>query len=404
MQCPQCAAQYRIAADKLDSKIECGECHRVFFAKTTAGKRVKPPDNTKVYVGFGVGLVAIIGIFVLSSSSQKEAPKPPPAPVVAQKQVSLGDNPRTAQLVKWARAVGENSLLILQTHSDLPAIGKQLGLAATDNDSVIKELQTHDGARLLRDMVCDSATLLTEADLTGSSGKAMLYVTPKPGDDTYKKNTRGELETTFRMDGEQIKVTGWTIALPPVRMKSEPSKGSYVPNKHIERAQEVTVTDSAGTRKVMESKPTALPHWEKATPEQQKMADEVVAQVLQSAEPDAPGYLLTRATLRPKTDEDRKAVVPRLLNAMYECYSDVNANNMRLSQLNRAVVAIVGFGVNYQVEGSSDPAKDKAERESSVRQWFAFWYKFSNDFSKWRETEENLDRPTGESKDTAPKK
>lgn len=400
VQCPQCAAQYRLPADKLDAKIECSECHRVFFAKTTAGKRVQAPDNTKVYVGFGIAAVGIIGIFILSSGGSKTPDKPatpPPAKVAA---VSLGDNPRTSQLVKWARAVGDNSQLILQTHSDLAAIGKELGLAATDNDSVIKELQTHDATRYLRELVCDSATLVSEADLTGSDGRARIFVSPKPGDDNYKKNTRGEIDATFRMDGEQVKVTGWKVTLPPVRNpnKPDPSKQTFVPNKNIERAKEVTITDSAGTRKVQESKPGPLPHWEKATPEQQKMADEVVAQVLKSAEPDAPGNLLARATLRPQTDDDRRAVVPRLLNAMYECYSDVNANNMKLSQLNRAVVAIVGFGVNYQVADTGDPANDKKERESSVRQWFAFWYRYSNDFSKWRESEESLDKPTTDPK------
>ena len=59
--CPQCGAQYRVAADKLDSKIECADCHRVFFAKSTAGKRVAAPDYTKAYIGFGVLAVAIVG-------------------------------------------------------------------------------------------------------------------------------------------------------------------------------------------------------------------------------------------------------------------------------------------------------------------------------------------------------
>ena len=51
----------------LDSKIECTECHRVFFAKTTAGKRVQAPDYTKAYIGFGVLGLVIVGIFVAMS-------------------------------------------------------------------------------------------------------------------------------------------------------------------------------------------------------------------------------------------------------------------------------------------------------------------------------------------------
>ncbi|MFN9331454.1 MAG: hypothetical protein ACK6D1_02540 [Planctomycetota bacterium] len=55
--CPQCGAQYRVTKEALDEKLECGDCHRVFFPKTTAGKRVAPPDYTKTYVGVGVAVL-----------------------------------------------------------------------------------------------------------------------------------------------------------------------------------------------------------------------------------------------------------------------------------------------------------------------------------------------------------
>ena len=61
----------------LDEKIECSECHRVFFAKSTAGKRVAAPDHTKAYIGFGVSAVVIIALFALSG---KKAPTPKPKP------------------------------------------------------------------------------------------------------------------------------------------------------------------------------------------------------------------------------------------------------------------------------------------------------------------------------------
>ena len=56
VQCPQCGAAYRVGQDMLDQKIECADCHRVFFAKSTPGRRVQKPDYTKAYVGLGIAL------------------------------------------------------------------------------------------------------------------------------------------------------------------------------------------------------------------------------------------------------------------------------------------------------------------------------------------------------------
>ncbi len=396
MQCPQCAATYRIAAENLDSKIECGECHRVFFAKTTAGKKVKAPDNTKVYVGFAVGAVVLIAIFVAMSSGT-EKPRPAPAPVVKQETYGRGDHPRALELLKWARAITEDNRLVLERHSDFAALGAQLAVAnPADSGEVVKALQTHDATKFLRELQCDSAELATTADMTADAGKAVVFVTPKPGDDTYLSKYRGEVELSFRIDGSQARVTGVATKLAPVRnpKKPDPSKMAFVPNKDIAKPAEIEITDSAGTRKVKESKPAAVPHWDKATPEQQQQADATVAMVLESANPEAPGNLFNKATMSIQSLDDKKAVVPRALNAMFELYGDVMANNMKLSQLDRALRAWTGFAVNYDPADTGSAAADKAARESCIRQWFAFWYRYSSgDLKDFIQAEESLDMP-----------
>jgi hypothetical protein len=62
--CPQCGTRYRVAEDLLEQKLECQECHRVFFPQTTVGKRIKPPSNTGTYVMFGIIAVLILASFV----------------------------------------------------------------------------------------------------------------------------------------------------------------------------------------------------------------------------------------------------------------------------------------------------------------------------------------------------
>jgi hypothetical protein len=403
--CPNCGAQYRISPDHLDSKIECADCHRVFIAKSTAGKKVKPPDYTKAYVGFGVAAVAIIGLLMMMGGGDPPPKKEPVAAAPKAPQYGIGTHPRADQLAKWAQAVGSGNRLVLGTHSDLPALGKLLGVATPDDtEAVLQAIQTNDDViRYLRELDCSSATLASESDMTSATGSGIVYLTPKPGDDVYNARFRGEFSVAFRMEGEQIKVTGFALKHAPTRNpgKGSAPKGMLSGNKDIAKPVEAEITDGAGTRKVQESKPGPVPHWDKATPELQQLADDVVSDVLRSADPEAPGGLLTRATLKVQTKEQRLAVTPRLLNAMNDCYADVMANNMKLSQLNRALIAVTGFAVNYRIEDSGDAAKDKTTRESCVRQWFAFWYSNHTKLDQWFDSRDNLEEPLEE---TPPKK
>lgn len=396
--CPQCGTTYRIADTALDQKLECVECHRVFFPKTTVGKRAKTQDNTKTYLIFGGVALALIVLFVvISNSNANPVIKPPVQPVAKKDVLTPMNHPRTQQLVLWAQAMGSDSRLVIQTHSDLNAVAKVVGLeSASDPLKVFAAIQTHDSTRYLRELMCESGMLADEATMTAPSGKAILYVTPKPGTDDYRKNTRGDIEVEFRMEGDQVKVTGWRVAMVPARNpnKPDPSAVTYAPNKDIAKPELKEITDSAGTRKVKESQPAAVPHWDKATPELQKKADQVVADILRAADPEAPGGLYMRTKLSVRTLDEKKAVVPRILNAMYELYGDVNSNNEKLILLDKALADFTGFAVNYESKGTGDAAKDKALRESSIRQWFAFWYRYSNgDLTEFIDTRENLDEP-----------
>lgn len=394
--CPQCGTRFRIQEADIAVLIQCSECHRNFKPATTVGKRAKTVDHSKTYVIFGVAAVVIIGIFALTSSGGGNN-KPAPVAIQAtapKTTVSLGNNPRSDQLVKWAQAMANENPLVLSRNSDLPALGKQLETA--DEAATLNALKTSEATRYFRELLCDTAALADDAALTAATGTAILYVTPKPGTDDYLHNTRGEFEVSFRGNGDAVQVTGFKLLRAPARnpKKPDPSRVAFKANANIAAPEMKEVVDGAGKRMVRESPPGAVPHWDQATPAQQKMADEIVADVLRSADPEAPGRLFGAAVHRVNTLEERKAAVPRVLNAMYELYSDVNANNLKLSQLNRALVTFTGFAVNYQVENTTDPSKDKTARESCVRQWFGFWWRYSSgDMKEFLDLREDLDEP-----------
>jgi hypothetical protein len=400
--CPQCGTEYLLPKDSLDEKLECSECHRVFFPKTTAGKRVRKPDHSKVYVMFGVGAVVLVGLFFMMSSGSEPVAKAKTTTAPKEAPVTRYTHPRASQIAKWAQAMGGSNQLIVKTHNDMDALAKTLEVTPGDDSAIFAAIATHPSTRFLRELDADSASLATDEAMTAPTGKAMVYVTPKQGTDDWKRNTRGEIEVSFRMDGEQVKVTGWRVTMEPVRNPAKPddSARSFVPNADIAKPQVVEFTDSTGvTRKRTESEPAAVPHWSDATPAQREKADKIVADILASAEPDAPGGLFGRATLSVRSMEDRKAVVPRVLNAMYELYGDVNANNLKLSQLDRALQTFVGTHVAYPAASTGDPEKDKQKRESCVRQWFALWWRYSSgNLGEFYDMRENLDEPLEDDK------
>ncbi|MCA8952915.1 MAG: hypothetical protein KDE27_25620 [Planctomycetes bacterium] len=396
--CPQCGTRYRVSEDALDEKLECQSCHRVFFPKTTAGKRANKQDYTKVYVGFGIAALLIVVTFALMSSDTEPEVKPKPKVVDTGPQFTIGTHPRTAQVVKWAQAVRSDGQLVLDSHSDLPALATFLGIESSAPSDVFAALRTDARTQWLRDLECTSGSLLSEAMMSSATGTCVVYLVPEPGNKDYRNDDRAELNVQFRMEGDQVKVQSWEIARHIMRLTPDPNRKTIAVNKNIKAAENVEITDSAGTRKVLESEPGPMPHWEKADAALRAKVDEVVAGVLRSVDSDGPP--LARFTLKIQSLEDRKAAVPRALNAMYELYGDVNANKMKISQLDRALRDWTGYAVNFQVADSSDPAKDKKERESCVRQWFGFWWRFSEsgleDFFDMRE---NLEEPLESEKD-----
>jgi hypothetical protein len=402
--CPQCATVYRVHADNLDQVINCQECGKIFPARHAAGRRAHAPDHTKAYVVFGIVALGLVAMFaVLASSSDKPAAK---ANQAAKAQANPGANytvgthPRSAQLLRWAEAVASGNRLVLQTHTDLTAVGKLLGAPYGEADAALKAIASNPLAAPLRELASVSAVLASEADMTAPTGTGILYVVPKPEDARYRKDTRGEIELTFRKESDdQIVVTGWRMKTEPVRAAGQPKDAPKPADAGLgalagDKPAQVEITDSAGTRKVTETKPQALGHWPKATPEQQKFADQIVADILFSLsdEPGAAGKF-TRATLQVRTLDEASAVVPRILNAMFELYEDPTANNDKLSQLNKALYAITGWSVNYQVRSSEDAAKDKAERQSCVRQWFGWYQQNQANVLRYREAEETGDEP-----------
>ncbi len=217
VQCPQCATKYRILPDTLDDKIECADCHRVFLPRKTFGRRVARPDYTKAYVGFGAATVAIV-VLLVATSGGSDKPAAPTKPAAKAPAYTVSNHPRAQMLLKWAQAVGENNGLVMRTHADLASLAKDFGKPGAAPDDVVELLRTHELSRPLRDLRATSAVLASPADMDGPTGKGLVQVAARFADANYDADAGGELEVSFRMDGEQLRVTSfWTKVAPKRR-------------------------------------------------------------------------------------------------------------------------------------------------------------------------------------------
>ena len=406
--CPQCAAHYRIPEESVDSKVTCRECTRTFFAKTTVGQRTRPPDNSKTYIGLGVtALVIIAGLVAISwPDPEPRRSKPLIRGTNALSELDLKQEKRRGQAIQWAGFMGDSDMIGIRSMTDVKALAGQLGvqpdLTGDAFDSAFLEhAKRDDCTRLLFEMKCTGAEVSRQAT-ENDGGPATLYMIAKPGDPTYDKVAGARIEIQWRLaEGGQMIVNGYQLTVPPVIRGRRPGSGNRIkPSEDVEAPETREISLGGETIKVYESPPAPLGHLKGTTPEQQARIDELVAQLIHSADPESPGYLFSRATnaldklvVLQEDGKERKPAIPRLLNALHDFYPDVMANNDKIRQVTRALLRLTGMQFAYDFRGDQ-PAK-KPARESSIRQWFAWWWRYANDsHTEAIDKEEDLDSPT----------
>jgi hypothetical protein len=177
---------------------------------------------------------------------------------------------------------------------------------------------------------------------------------------------------------------------------SRPGEDSkkFTPSAEIAKPRQAETTRGGVTTKVTESEPAAIAHLADTPEPTRQKIDKLVADVIASADPESPGALWGRATAQLK--EIGKPAMPRLMNALFELYPDVQANNQKISQVTRSLLDLTGMAFAYDVRGTGDAAKDKPARESVIRQWFAWWWRYANDNYQTAidQSEDLLDAPS----------
>ncbi len=405
--CPQCAAHYRIPETSLDSKVTCNECQRTFFAKTTAGKRPRAKDNSKVYLGFGIGaLVIIVGLVMLSSGGNEKPRQTNTVKTDTTTKLQREKELRRGQLLKWAEFAGRGEMYGLGQYSDLPKLATALGMTSKVGDSGFDDeftasLKANEVTRLLHEMIPASVDV-SDSAVEANGGEGIVFLRSKPGDTVYDSKAGGSIVIDWIYTSGSVRVSGFRIGTPPVvrgRRPGDVTATTFVPSADVAKP-EVKVIDFAGEKiKVNESPPVPLGHMAETPAALQKEVDALVARLLTSADSDMPAEAnkarMAIARLQLPDREDRNPAIPRLLNALHDLYGDVMGNNQKILQVTRSLLDCTGMQFAYDFRGEGDPQVVKAKRESVIRQWFAWWYRYANDTHQAAiDPVEDLDAPS----------
>lgn len=407
--CPQCGAHYRIAEEALEAKLQCADCKRAFFPKSVVGKKPKAQDHTKVYVGFGAAVVLIVGsLALMSRGGDKPVVRREVATDNKAAQLEIDRKARQDQAMRWARAVSSAELMTLRNYSDMAELAKSLAVDATlvgdaRDQAIVAALAKNDATRLFSEMECTGADVPEDAVKAGS-GSVTFFFTNKPGDKVYDGKAGAQVTSQWRLDGSQMRLGSFALTMKPVlrgRRDGDAAK-TFKPSSEIAKPKAAETTRGGQVVKVTESDPVAIAHLADTPEPLRQKIDKLVQDVIASADPEAPGQQWGRATAELK--KIGKPAMPRLINALFELYPDVQGNNQKISQVTRSLLDITGMAFAYDVRGSGDAAKDKPARESVIRQWFAWWWRYANDdYQDAIEKEEDLDAPA-KTKSQEPKK
>ncbi len=407
--CPQCGAHYRIPEEALETKLQCADCKRTFFPKAVAGKKPKAPDHTKVYLGFGAAVVLIVGSLMLMG---RGGDKPVQRPVVVTDtkaaQLEIDRKARQDQAMRWARAVAAAEVMTLRNYSDMAELAKSLAVDASlvgdsRDQAIVAALSKNEATRLFSEMDCTSSDVPEDAVKAGA-GSVTFYFSAKSGDTVYDAKAGAQVTSQWRMDGSQMRLGAVALTLKPVLRGRRDGDGAktFAPSTEIAKPKAAETTRGGKVVKVAESDPVAIAHLADTPEPLRQKIDKLVQDVIASADPDSPGQLWGRATAEIK--KIGKPAMPRLMNALHDLYPDVQGNNQKISQVTRSLLDITGMAFAYDVRGSGDAVKDKPARESVIRQWFAWWWRYANDdYQDAIDKEEDLDAPQKPKSDTPTK-
>ena len=393
IQCPSCQARAKLSDDHEGAKVRCAECGRVFLARPLGAKgTVASGSSTGVMIGIGAGVVVLLFVLFLMSRSKDEpaaaqaaapAPVAPPPEKVTletgwknehvQAMVKLhtaafaGDRETVKTLLHgariWAREHTSAEGVLDPTVPPFDGLPPHERVAALERWA--EELCAGSAKELVADWQPFDGELVEEDDLG-----AFVRINAKPRAGGVESRW---IEWHLAVDGNRLKAWKWERWLSPDEVKAQKKKKGY---------EVKTLSDGSV---VHEREPAPLGHLED-TPEALRQEIDALLVTMLDLELTKEGSRARRRLV-----EIGRPAIPALLTKLYEIPVDTQENRIRCNMVDQALSDITGQNFGY-APGEAGTASGTTEerRTSSIKQWFAWWFKNEKRFTE-KATEDGLE-------------
>ena len=383
IQCPSCQARAKLSDDHEGAKVRCAECGRVYLARPQGAKgSTSSGGNTGVVIGVGVGVVLLLFVIFLMSRTEEEpvaAQAAAPAPVVAPPPTTLETgwkNEQVQAMVKLHTAAFAGDRDTVKTFLHGARIWAREHTSAEGVlDPTIPPFDTlppHekvDAQNRWAEEICAGPSKELIADWMPYDGElveqgdtdAFVRIAVKPRAGGVESRW---IEWQLSKDGNRFKAWKWERWLSPDEIKAAKKKKGY---------EVKTLSDGSV---VHEREPAPLAHLEDTPDELRKEIDGLLVTMLDLELSKEGGRARARLV------EIGKPAIPPLLTKFYEIPADDEPNRIRCNMIDQALSDITGQQFGYAPgEAGTAAGTTEERRQSSIKQWFAWWYKNEKRFT-----------------------
>lgn len=388
IQCPSCHARAQIPDSQEGAKVRC-ECGRIYVARGKGSKGSSAGPNTGLIIGGFVGVVALVVVIFVARGADGDAPVAKAAPEAAPAPPPVLDFGWNSPLVKDVVAIhaaaraGERERLKGLLHAGRvwerehtspegerdPAVPAFAALPPHERvdaqDRWVRELIEGADKELVADWLPYDGLVVHQED-----EEALVRVAVRPHAGGIENRW---VEWRLAKEDGRYKAWSWARWLSPDEEKAAKRKKGY---------EVVTLSDGS---LVHERPPEPLPHLDDTPPELRTRIDTLVATMLDLE--------LTKEAARARRElvEIGRPAIPILLTKLFETPADTEENRIRCGLVDQALQGITGQQFGYAPgEAGSAAGTTEERRQSSIKQWFAWWHKNQKRFEE-KKTSDGLE-------------
>jgi predicted Zn finger-like uncharacterized protein len=392
IECPFCHAQARIPESKEGARVRCGECEQLYVARDPSRRRSKGTQPATIAIWVSAGLAAVLVVLLLrrnqstplpvptvTAPASEAAPRERPvdrtgwgsAPVIAARGLFEAADTRDEDRLERLLATGEgNERAGLVTALSAAALedpaapgdeGEDEGEGQAEGDGAAAAAVL-ERARLARDWKPFDGSVLEESDQRAS---VRLQVSGRAAETAAE--TRQVDVKLVRTDGAW-QVAGWARYQTPEELEATARaerarlqpKRDTLEVKHLEDGSLVT-----------EAEPAPIPFPDDMPQEQRERIERELGRMLDLKLPPRDSTAARRALV-----DAGASALPALLTALYELPLETLEDSIRVNLVNQCLEEITGLDMGFepQVQEGSTTGTSAERRDSSLRQWFAWWY------------------------------